>query len=405
MNEKNFHLIALLILSATLSCCGQSKEIQKPKVEPVQISPPLRKIFEIDRDLMDELAVKSEYSEELAKFDEFLQAEAKKYRFSGDILIGYRSQTLYYNSFGYANPVSKDSLQHDQRFQLASVSKQFAAASILRLEERDSLNIEDLVVKYLPDFKFKNVQIKHLLNHSAGLPDYLYLMEALWKDEELPDNEDVLYLVNEKVRALGFAPGTQNAYSNTGYVTLALIIEKVSGKSYPDFLRDEFFNPLKMENTFVYRGTDEKIVYPEHLVGYDVNEGKYTPVVESVNNGSYGDKGIYTTAKDLHKWFRALKGGKLLTEESMKRMFYYKGYEKDQNGFGMGFKLAFNKSGKIKIYHNGRWEGFRNGLVYYPHKDIYIIVLSHTSNKGKNIIQEDIEDRILALIKVKEAGK
>lgn len=153
-----------------------------------------------------------------------------------------------------------------------------------------------------------------------------------------------------------------------------------------------------MDNTFIYRGSEVQNTYPEHLVGFDRIDNKWELIAESVTNGSVGDKGVYTTAKDLHKWFRALKSGKVLKEESMKSMFYYQGYEKDSKGFGMGFKLEKNLQGKLKIYHNGRWEGFRNGLVYYPHKDLYIILLSHTSCKGKNIIQQEIENKVLTMV-------
>lgn len=326
----------------------------------------IREMLDYSKEVLSESRTKEYYKEDLKAFDEFVNELAVKYRFNGDILVGLHSDLLYYNSFGFSNPKLRDTLESNERFQLASVTKQFTAASILRLQEQGKLSIEDPVVKYLPDFKFDNIQIKHLLNHSSGLPDYLYLMEALWKEDDLPENDDVLALINQRVRVLGFVPGSQHLYSNTGYVILALLAEKVSSIPYSAFLRNEFFIPLKMDNTFIYRGSEVQNTYPEHLVGFDRIDNKWELIAESVTNGSVGDKGVYTTAKDLHKWFRALKSGKVLKEESMKSMFYYQGYEKDSKGFGMGFKLEKNLQGKLKIYHNGRWEGFRNGLVYYP---------------------------------------
>jgi len=334
-------------------------------------------------------------AEELAleKLEQTIKAKAKLYRFNGEVIITYNNRILTQLSLGYANPITYDALETGYRFQLASVSKQFTAAAILELVAQGKLKLNTYFSLYFPEFKFKSVTIEHLLTHSAGLPDYFWYLENTWKSDLGPTNKDVIPLMNRYVKKTEFRPGSRHAYSNTGYVLLALLVEKLTEMPFKDYIAKQYFKPLNMTKTGYLRDGMS-------LAGYKMgnNSKLYYQIQNSLSNAILGDKGIYTTAWDLNKWFVALKEGKVLSEDWVNRMFYPKGFERNTMSYGMGFKLEWSKFKLLKVYHNGLWEGFRNGIAYFPKKDLHIIVLSHTSVKAKNIFEEQVHMAALATI-------
>lgn len=330
----------------------------------------------------------------LTELAETISAKAKLYSFNGEVIVSQNNRILSYSSFGYANPFLRKRLETGYRFQLASVSKQFTAVAILELVAKGKLMLDDSFSQYFPNFKFHSITVEQLLTHSAGLPDYFWYLENTWKSEMGPKNEDIIPLINRYISTTDFVPGTKSVYSNTGYVLLALLVENITGVPFRDYMSKQYFKPLNMTQTGFVRGGLS-------LTGYeiDANSKLYIPIQPSLSNAIFGDKGIYTTAWDLNRWFIALKQGRILSQKWVDLMFYPKDFEQTAKSFGMGFKLEWSKFRLLKVYHNGLWEGFRNGIAYFPKKDLQIIVLSHTSVKAKNIFEEQVHEAALKAIK------
>ncbi|NCC74557.1 MAG: class A beta-lactamase-related serine hydrolase, partial [Sphingobacteriia bacterium] len=173
-------------------------------------------------------------------------------RFNGNVLVAYKGYPVARYSHGYANYYTRERLNHHTLFQLASVSKAFTAMSVLILYERGQINIYQPVQQYIPEFPFPDITIRHLLQHTSGLPNYMFYVDNYWQKDQPLHYSDVLNLLKVHGKGLGFTPGRRFHYSNTGYAMLAMIVEKVSGIPYYRFVKENIFNPLGMDRSFVW---------------------------------------------------------------------------------------------------------------------------------------------------------
>lgn len=319
----------------------------------------------------------------LAYLSDYVGKRAKALRFNGEILIAKNDQLIFHKAYGYKDPIKKVKLTKNHSFELASVSKQFTAAAVLKLQEEGKINIDETVAAYLPSFRFNQIKVSDLLKHRSGLWDYMFITERYWDKEEAPNNKDVVCLISEYENRLSFTPGRRFDYNNTNYVLLARLVEMQTGLSFKNYLEQNFIEPLCMSNTYV--GLEAR-KYDQVLNAFQPYRYTHLPLPPSFHNSALGDKGINASAKDLFTWFMAVKNNEILSQASIDLMFNKSG--KLGNNYGMGFRTKF-KNGKLKeIYHNGLWDGFRNGLVYLPEDDITIIVLSHTQNRRKFYMQK-----------------
>ena len=322
------------------------------------------------------------FSPELQVFKDQIQKRAKRNKISGSVIVAYRDQILYEEDFGYKNPITKAPMEPNMSYQLASVSKQYTAAAVLKLYEERRLDIDQSVSTYLPGFKFEKVTIRDLLKHRSGLWNYMYLTEQYWNKDIAPNNLEVVDLINANAPRLNFPAGRYFSYSNTGYVVLGAIVEQITQLSLGEFIEDEFLLPLCLDETFVDKHDRNKNVI---LDGYQSYRRSFIELPEGFHNNAIGDKGIYASAKDLFVWFRDLKNGEIVNEDNIDLMF-----GRNENGknkrYGMGFRLE-HKNGEEVIFHNGLWDGFRNGLEYHPKDDLVVIVMTHTQNKQKHYFQ------------------
>lgn len=337
------------------------------------------------------------FSTELEVLQDQIQKRAKRNRINGSVLIAYKDQILYKEDFGYENPIQKIPMQPGQSYQLASVSKQYTAAAILKLHEEKMIDIDHQVSTYLPNFKFETVTIRDLLKHRSGLWNYMYLTEQYWDNEVAPNNLEVVDLINAHAARLNFPSGRYFSYSNTGYVVLGAIVEQVSKLRLGEFLKQEFLLPLCLDETFVEKNDLNK---SSILSGYQPYGRSFIELPAGFHNNAVGDKGIYASPEDLHVWFRDLKNGKILNQENVDLMF-----GRDKGGknerYGMGFRLE-KKANEPVIFHNGLWDGFRNGLEYHPNQDLVIIVMTNTQNKQKHYFQKYLVNKAKKLIDTAE---
>jgi CubicO group peptidase (beta-lactamase class C family) len=310
------------------------------------------------------------------------------------VLVAKNDKIVYENQIGYANFREKEKLTSDASFQLASVSKQFTAAAIMLLEERDKLSLTDTIQTYFPDFPYEHVTIKNLLNHTAGLPKYFWLAEHKWTQEKAPTNEEMMNLLEKSKVQRFFKAGRNFDYSNTAYMVLASLVEKVSGVSFGEFLDREIFEPLDMQHSFVYSFENDSI-RENQLPGYRLYRGwRHIKIKGTVNDAIVGDKNVYASSLDLYKWITALNNNKLLSKESVALM-YTKGetvYGR-KVPYGLGFRI--DTRDQQAVYHYGKWNGFSTGLTQYPDNDLVVIVLEHTSYTAMKSLNKKIKKLVL----------
>lgn len=332
------------------------------------------------------------------KLDSLLKRINKRHDFHGSILVAKNGKILYDNHIGYADFRKKELLNKASVFQLASVSKQFTAAAIMLLYERNQIKLTDTVNNYFPNFPYDDVTIKNLLNHTSGLPKYFWVAEHKWKQEKAPTNSEMMTLLASSNVQRFFKPGRNFDYSNTGYFVLASIVEKVSGTSFSSFLKENIFDPLDMNDSFVYSFENDNIK-TNQLAGYRIYRGwRHLKINSTVNDAIVGDKNVYATSEDLFKWTLGLNSGKLLSKESLDLM-YTKGETVYGRKIPYGFGFRIGSKEQKTIYHHGKWNGFSTGLTQYPEDDLVVIILEHTgynamtslNKKVKKIVAENFD--------------
>lgn len=333
-----------------------------------------------------------------SKLDSLLKRIHKRHDFHGAVLVAKNKKIVYQNQIGTADFKKKTLLNKESVFQLASVSKQFTAAAIMLLQQRNQLKLTDTVNTYFPNFPYKAVTIKTLLTHTGGLPKYFWIAEHKWQQTKAPSNNEMMELLTTSNVQRFFKPGRNFDYSNTGYFVLASIVEKISGTSFSYFLKQNIFEPLQMKNSYVYSFENDSI-RDNQLDGYRLHRGwRHVKIPSTVNDAIVGDKNVYTTAEDLFKWTQGLNSGNLLTKESLALMF-----TKGETIYGRkvpyGFGFRIDTKDKNSIYHYGKWNGFSTGLTTYLEDDLVVIILEHTSynalkslnRKIKNIITKNFD--------------
>jgi CubicO group peptidase (beta-lactamase class C family) len=251
--------------------------------------------------------------------------------------------------------------------------------SVLKLWQNGKLNIDDEFSKYFPSFNYPGVTVRSLLSHRSGLPNYVYFMEQLgWDKSRFISNIDVYdYLVTKKAILTNISsPNTHFTYCNTNYALLALLIEKISGKKYPQYLQENIFTPLQMKNSFVFDTT----MIGKVNISYDWR-GRDIPF--NFLDAVYGDKNIYTTAQDLLKWDRAMTNSGMFTQKTLDEA--YAPYSNEKPGirnYGLGWRMFNYPGGKKIIYHNGWWHGNNASFVRLIQDSATIIVVSNKFNRG-----------------------
>lgn len=318
-----------------------------------------------------------EYEKYHALVANFFDSTLLRGKFSGSILVAKGGAIVYEEYLGYKDITTKDTLTAETSLQIASTSKPFTAAAIQRLVQEGRLNINSPLSEFFPGFPYENVTVKMLLNHRSGLPNYLYYMDiGGWQRQTLATNEDVLNtLINWRPQP-AYKPDSHFNYCNTNFVLLALIVEKVTGLSFPQYMKQTFFEPLQMANTYVTASSDSV----RSAGSYD-GYGKLWPL--DFSDGPYGDKNVYSTPRDLLKWDQALYDGAVLSQQSLDSAFTpYSNEKPSVHNYGLGWRLLMIPNGKKVIYHNGRWHGFNSAFSRLTDEKVTIIILSNKFNRN-----------------------
>lgn len=327
-------------------------------------------------------------------FDSLFTYLKHQNNFNGNVLIAEHGKIVYKKSFGYSNFETKKLLNDKSMFEIASLSKQFTAVGILMLMEQGKLDLSDKLQKYFPSLPYENVTIKNLLTHTSGLPDFMSLFDKHWDKSKIASNADVITLLSEYEPPKLFNAGEQYEYSNTGYVLLGSIIEKVSGEAFGSFMKKNIFAPLKMKRTAVYhrRMSTDKI-RSNYAIGYAFNKTLSQPALpDSLNewrfvfylDGVFGDGSISSSTADLLKWDRALYDNKLIKQVTLKEAYTpYKLVDGSLSNYGYGWELGFNSTTDKYVFHAGHWPGYGAYINRFIDKDKTIIVLRNMINYSK----------------------
>ncbi len=308
------------------------------------------------------------------------------------VIVLKQGQPLLLKGYGLADIATKAPITPDSVFDLASVSKQFTSMAVMQLAERGKLNYDDDVRKWIHELPIfdaaKPIRVRDLLNQSSGLPDYL----ALYKGGDAAfaklRNADLPALFQEK--KLYFPVGTKFDYSNSNYALLALLVERVSGKTFATWMRESVFQPLSMNDTRVM--DDPNIAIPNRTNGYDRPFWRKSFDVSRKDGPVCGDGNVFTTVKDLAKWDAGLSANKLVRADTLNLAFtpaavpdYHTG-KPSKYGFGW---VVEEKDGKKMVWHNGGWAGTRTTIYRWLSDGMTIVVLcnSETSDADEAAVK------------------
>jgi CubicO group peptidase (beta-lactamase class C family) len=364
-----FSLFQVLTFSLILNSCS-SKEIKK--VERT-----------VEDDKSDSLAMIYDPKKADKKIDAFMKNLHRTRNFNGNVLVAKQGKIVYQNAIGWADYLRRDSLQIDYQFELASVSKPMTATAILMLIDRGKIRLNQTVKDFYPNFPYEGITIKMLLSHRSGMMNYVYFVDGIWRKEKKDQrkgisNQDVMRIIAEKKPNPYTAPNRKFHYNNSNYMVLAAIVEKVSGMKFSQFMKENIFVPSGMKNTAVYSKAEyEKI--PVKVVGHDRGTWRYS-VVQNFLDGPVGDKGIYSTVRDLYLFDRALRSGKLVSKALLDSA--YTGHNETLRGhfnYGYGWRI-FKGDNHHVVYHTGWWHGFRHIYLRDLTSDVTIVLLSNLTN-------------------------
>jgi CubicO group peptidase (beta-lactamase class C family) len=341
-------------------------------------------VFTLSASLVNELGAQSV---DYLKVSNTLNELAKKDKFSGVVLIAENGKVKFEQAYGNLDNEKQIPNKSNTIFELASVSKQFTAMTIMMLQEKGLLNYDDLVEQYI-HIPYKGITIRQLLTHTSGLPDYQNIMDQHWDKSKVANNKDIIEYLNKYAPPASFEPGTKYEYSNTGFVILASITEKVSGRDFIEFCNQEIFSKLKMKHTAI-RTLEQKAVTPNFALGYMyvAERNKYVRA-DSFPSSNYtiwlgnrkGPGRISANLQDLLKWDQALYGNALVSANTLKEAYTPMTLLNGSiSNYGFGWNLMLNApNGKI-VWHDGDNPGYKTLIVRFIDQQRTLIVLCNNA--------------------------
>ncbi len=312
-----------------------------------------------------------------AEIQKMLDKLHAKNQFNGAILVIEQGKCVFKKAFGVQEYGKKESLTIHTPFNLAEASAGFTSMAIAILQDRALLDWDDRIARFLPELPYQNIRIRDLLWHTSGLPDYFLLCEKYWDRQRPVNNHDLLDLLRIHEPRLKFPRGMNFEFSNINYALLALIVERVSKQPFSTFLQTEIFDPLEMQDAFVFGSREEEKDFPSTYL-----------------DGIVGDKGIYVSIEDMHKWVNALQNHRFLSEAGEAS---YLEAGSLANGMTTYYAMGWVRiDSPAVVFHDGAWRGFHSTVVLYTQKKHAIVLLSNSSDRVVSIqrrIAKILEER------------
>jgi len=301
------------------------------------------------------------------------------------VLVAQNGKVLFEKGYGLADVEHHVPVTPQTQFRIGSITKQFTAAAILKLQEQGRLSVTDKLSKYIPDFpRGDEATLHHLLTHTSGIHSYTDKPGFL---ETVTNTTTTESLINSfKHDPYDFSPGKKWQYDNSGFMLLGYIVEKVSGQSYGEFLRTTFFEPLGMTNTGVHR---KGLALEHEALGYEYHDGKFTRALDWDMSWAGGAGALYSTVEDLFRWNEGIFTGKVLSEARLKAAFTPVKTEENKGenlaeGYGYGWAIG-SLRGAREISHNGGLNGFSSSLLRLPAENFTVVALANALPSGPGI--------------------
>lgn len=317
--------------------------------------------------------------QQTVEFDKILTDQFKPDGTGCSALVAKEGQVIYRKAFGLADLELNVPMRPEMVFRIGSVTKQFTAIAILQLMEQGKLSLQDEITKYIPDYPMHghSITIEHLLTHTSGIKSYTNV--PMFREMIRTDMKPEEIIEKNKALPMEFAPGTRWNYNNTGYIMLGYIIEKVSGKTYAEYLQENFFTPLGMSSS--YYGDDTKII-KNRAAGYQPGEGGTVNADYLSMTLPYAAGSIMSTVDDLYRWNLALHSYKLVKKETLDMAHTsYKLADGKSVGYGYGWSLS-ELQGSRSIEHGGGINGYLSYAIYLPEEDVFVALLSNNNGQA-----------------------
>lgn len=319
------------------------------------------------------------------QLEDFFQYCYNNQLFAGTVLVLDKGQPLYQQSFGFADLQESQALTAHSPFLLASLSKQFTAAGIVYLKSQGQLDYDQTMQHYLPLFPYPHLTVRQLLNQTSGIPEYMaflqqqkeHLQQQYTSTGQVVDNARVAALFAQKKPPLQFEAGSQFAYSNSNYLYLALLIEELSQQSFGEFLKEKFWQPLGMNNTFMSNAPRARVQsYQQHPLSKE-KKAKTPPAFFGV----FGDGGICSSVADLALWLQALDKGQIISSKELQEAYTPPTIQQQALPYGFGWfvkTLPFNQHRVLT--HSGSFAGYNSAIFRDIESEKTAIVLSHNNH-------------------------
>jgi CubicO group peptidase (beta-lactamase class C family) len=326
------------------------------------------------------------FSQDLQRMADAVKAQADSRRFMGSVLVAKEDEVVFAMSAGLANVEWNVPNSATTRFRIGSLTKQFTAVAILLLQERGKLQVDEPLAKHIDGAPrlWRPITIRQLLSHTSGIPDTMELPKKDHREWELTGFTPAVLFERMSGLPLDFEPGAKFNYSNTGYLLLGWIVERVSGQSYREFVKQNFFDPIGMTASGYDSAT---AIIPQRASGYEVgdlgNRMRNANYIDMRGPGAAG--GLYSSTGDLLKWTRALFGGKVLQPRSLEQMT-----TPGKSDYAFGLRIGA-KNGRKRFSHFGAINGFGSFLAYFPASGVTIVVLSNVAGPSAAELEERLE--------------
>lgn len=332
------------------------------------------------------------YVDKTALVDQLFSSYNGKDTPGAAVMVIKNGKPIFKKAYGFANREDKTPVTLTTNFRLASVTKQFTAMCIMKLVQSGRLGYEHNLQQIFPEFPVygRSITIRHLLQHTSGLIAY---------EDLIPDTATVQVLDQDVLKMMMaqdstyFAPGTQYRYSNSGYAVLAMVIEKVSGKSFAQFLHDNIFKPLGMKNTVAFEKGVSTVKH--RALGYRQEGSQFIFSDQSLTSAVLGDGGIYSSVEDLFKWDQALYSEKLVKKSALDLAFM-PGLLAEGKALDYGFGWRIDQyHNQPRVWHTGSTSGFRNVIQRYPEAQFTVIILTNRAEPDVQALADKLTDLFL----------
>jgi len=378
---KKTKIPQILFSILVLSSCGKNKNTQTDTTPIVEDTLPKMK------PLGPEKKISQAYKNSVVgRINHFYNKNWPNNTMNGSFLVARNGQIIFEKYNGFANKNEGTKITPETPVQIASVSKVLTATAVLKLVNAGKIDLDQKVNTILKTFPYEDCTIRMLLSHRTGMRNYAYFTDrdkSVWDRHNQLTNKDILNILATKDIGLESKTGTRFSYCNTNYAMLALIIEKITGLSYKEAMSQMIFKPLGMTHTYVFDDDkDRKKIVPSY-------KGNGVEIGFDYLDNVYGDKNVFSTARDLLKFDRARQSPDFLKPELLKQV--YTGYSNERKGtknYGLGIRMINWETGQNFYFHNGWWHGNTSSYITLMKEGVTIIALSNKMTRNTYAVRK-----------------